>query len=440
MSQIAYLNINLWCPGWLSDPKLYIVRKGPAAADETIQYVVTDSNGYPVTDAASTTFPASATVKEIPLGDYLDAQVRAKNLPAGFYFVLVTNVTKGYVWALPLIISRSAISAPTLDSDKLQYFTIFYKVLGTYINVPKTVSHLPADEVFELWAYYKDGSKGRLVKFDSYGNVVLDTGYHQLVILQLEIKFSSVRDMLYHMLAHSWGLTTTVAQRLLETIEAGEVSEALNLLKPFYSVTWIGRIIDYDFIVDDTKKDYRIVVKSSVFLGEWDWAKVVGWGLLGCGIAMAAVFIFAVATGGIALTALPLVTKIACVIGGAIGAGIAVTTSASTDKPDSLINYYDQMDNLRLGAKQKNLYNYNNAKQILDTWLKQGKITQDDYNQMMKVLDNWKTTMDQSIDEIVDTAKKAITEAYKKGVAESKTWIAVAGAGGLIVGLLLGRR
>ncbi len=440
MSEVAYLNINLWCPGWLQDPRLYIVRKGPATSDETIQYVVTDSNGHPVTDAATTTFPATSAVKEIPLGDYLDAQVRAKNLPAGFYFVVVTNTTRGYVWALPLIISRSAISAPALDYDKLQYYTIFYKVLGTYINVPKTVSHLPADEVFEVWGYYKDGSKGRLVKFDSFGNPVLDTGYHQLVILQLEMKFSSARDMLYHMLAHSWGLTTTVAQRLLEAIEAGEISEALNLLRPFYSITWIGRVIDYDFVVNDANKDYRIIVKSSVFLGEWDWGRVIGWGLLGCGLSIAIVVAAAVITGGISLSALPVVAGLACAAGGAIGAGIAVQTSASTDKPDSLIYYYDQMDNLRLGAKMKNKQNYDNAKQILDTWLSQGKISQDDYNQMMKVLDNWKTTMDQSIDEIVDTAKKAITEAYKKGVAESKTWIAVAGAGGLIVGLLLGRR
>jgi uncharacterized membrane protein len=443
MSQVAYLNINLWCPGWLTDPRLYIVRKGPATSDETIQYVVADANGYPVTDAATTTFPASAAVKEIPLGDYLDAQVRAKNLPAGFYFVVVTNVTRKYAWALPLIISRSAISTPRLDFDKLQYFTIFYKVLGTYINVPKTVSHLPADEVFEIWGYYKDGAKGRLVKFDSFGMPVLDTGYHQLVILQLEIKFSSVRDMLYHMLAHSYGLTATVVQRLLEAIDAGDYATALDLLKPFYTITWIGRVIDYDFVVDDAKKDYRIIVRSSAFLGEWDWRKVIGWGALGCAVGIVIAMVVVALTAGAASLTLPWVIG-GCLAGGAAGVYFATQASASTDKPSTLIYYYDQMDNLRLGAKMKNKQNYDKAKGLLDTWLKQGKISQDDYNQMMQILDNWKTTMDQAIDEIVDSAKKAIESAYgdgyKKGVSESKMWIIGAGVGGLVVGVLLGRR
>ncbi len=441
--ELAYLNYNVWVRGWLADPRLYIVRKGPGTKDETITYVLVDANGNPVTDPASTVFPASAAVKEIVLGDYLDAQFRAKGLGDGFYFILVKNETQNYIWALPLICTTSAISAPSIDPERLQYYTIFDKVLGAYINVPKTVDLLPATDRFEVYAYFKDGNKGRLVKIDKYGQVVMDTGYHQLAVVRTEIIFSSFKEMVTHMLAHSYGLTNTVIQRVLETIDAGDYDTALKLLRPFYLFTWIGTLIDYDFIADATKGDYRIVIRSSVFLGEFDWAKIFKWGALGCGITVAVAMVIAALTAGIGGITAPLVLG-ACLVGGAIGASLAVEASGSTDKRETIMHIYKIIDEKKSEALQKNQQGFNSAKEILDKWLQEGKITKDDYDQMMKALSNWKTTMDTSIEELAGTAKQAVDAAYdagyKKGVEESKTWIAVAGVGGLVVGFILGKR
>ena len=445
--ELAYLDSNVWAVGQLETPRLIITRNQQALADETIEYAIADADGNIVSDTATVKYSASETTKIIPLGDFIDAQYRLKGLTPGFYFIVVKNVTRNYVWVFPIMLASGSFTPPSIDPDKLQYYTVFDKALGVYLNVPKTVNFLPSDPRFDNYAYFKDGANGRLVKFDSAGNVVLDTGYHQLVYLKLELPFSSPQDMLLHMLTHSYGLVPNVVNQVLTAIQNGDFTTALNVLRPFYMYTWLGRVVNYDFVMDVNNNVYKIVVESAVFLGEWDWGKIIVFGAIGCGLATATVLVASALTAGLASVSLPIVAS-ACLAGGGVGALIAVATGASTSQPRSLVNYYNTVDQKAQEGKQKNNESYTSVKDILDTWLKQGKITQDDYNQMLTALQNWKTAMDQAIDELGSTAKKLIDQAYKDGYndgynqATRDKWLWVAGAGvvGLVAGVAIGRR
>jgi hypothetical protein len=211
------------------------------------------------------------------------------------------------------------------------------------------------------------------------------------------------------------------------------------LLRPFYSFTFIGRVLTVEF---DTTR-YEIKLKTSVYLGQFDWAKIFSWGAIGCGLAVAGAIVATAVTAGIGAITAPLVGG-ACLAGGAVGAGLAVATSASSDQPQTVINYYNIIYQEAQEAKETNKKHYDEAMSILDKWLSEGKITQDDFNEMKKVLDSWKASMDSAIDDIVNIAKKGLDEAYnegyKKGVEESKMWILGAGLGGLALGFMLGRR
>jgi polyhydroxyalkanoate synthesis regulator phasin len=116
---------------------------------------------------------------------------------------------------------------------------------------------------------------------------------------------------------------------------------------------------------------------------------------------------------------------------------------STSTPPQTVINYINQIQQKGNEAKQKNADYYNQAKDLLQQWLQQGKITQDDYNQMMNILTNWKTTMDQSIDDIVSTSVTAVNAGYNAGKAEGEQscwkWTALAGVGGFALGVIVGK-
>jgi hypothetical protein len=275
------------------------------------------------------------------------------------------------------------------------------------------------------------------------GNIMLDTGYHQLALITLTLRFSRVSDMLMHMLAHSYGLTDRAVLNIMDAITRGDYDTALKLLRPYYMITFLGRIITTEF---DTV-NFEIKHKMQVFLGQFNWSNIFTWGAIGCGLAVIGVIAIAVVTAGFGAVKLPLVLG-ACIGGGALGMGLSVLTSASSDKPETIKPYVDALDDEGKRAKEQNEEYYKEALRILMEWLKQNKITQDDFNRLVSVLDSWKMAMDSAIDDIVNMSKKAIEKAYedgykdgyKKGVEESKTWIALSGIGGLLVGYMMGRR
>ena len=426
-------------------PRLYITRNSTTLTDEIIQYAIADNNGYIVTDTGQATFPASSTTLIIYIADFIRQQFQLKNLPPGFYFVLIKNVTTNQGWAIPVIVTSSTFTSPFYGDPNLQYYTVFDKYYGLYTHITNKAISLPADNRYEIYAYFRKGKQGRLVKIDNLGRILLDTGYHHHVILSLELNFNSLADFATHMFTHSYGLTPNVAQQALQAILMGDPIEAITLLRPYYMYTWIGTVLDYDFIVDTVNNIYKIIVRSALYLGEFDWGKVLKIGAVGCVAGIAGAVVATVASGGTLSFTLPLAVG-ACVTGTVAGLGTAVITGVDMSPqtpPGTIINYFYILDEKGREAKQKNENYYNQAKNLLDQWLQQGKITQDDYNQMMEILTNWKTTMDQSIDDIVSTAKTFIQAGYSKGKDEGEQscwkWTALAGVGGFALGVIVGK-
>jgi gas vesicle protein len=440
MATLAYLDRNIWAKGELTEPKLNLVFSPATGSTLTVVLALYDYNGVKVTDDYSTTIPAGTPSKTIVLGDYLDAQQTAKGFGSGFYVIIVKITETNEVFALPLIVTLGYITPPAIpDSQYLQYYTVFDRVIGTYLNLPPTISYIPSDPRFWVYAYLHKENKGRLIGLSETGSIVFDTDYHQLALITLTLKFNSIDEMITHMLAHSYGLTASVVLNAMDAINRGDYDTALKLLRPYYMITFLGRMITAEF---DTA-NYEIRIKTQVYLGQWDWGKIFSWGAIGCGVSVLGAVVITAVTAGVGAITAPLVAG-ACLAGGAIGAGLAVITSTSSDKPETTTVYVTKIVEEGEKAKQQNQQYYNDAKSILDTWLQQGKITQDDYNQMMNALNTWKTGMDSAIDDIVklseEMIKKAYDDGYKKGVSESKAWIIGAGAGGLLLGFLLGRR
>jgi hypothetical protein len=439
MPTLAYLSRNIWAKGELTEPKLNIVFPLPTTRTYTVVVALHDYNGVKVTDDLTVTIPTGAISWRIELGDYLDAQQITKGFGSGFYLLFVKIVETNAIFVLPLIVTigiQYGVEIP--DKQYLQYYTVFDRILGTYINLPPTMEYIPSDDRFWIYAYLHKENKGRLIGISKIGTITFDTGYHQLAFITLTLKFSKISDMIFHMLAHSYGLTTSVAFNAWDAINRGDYDTALKLLRPYYMITFLGRMIAVEF---DTE-NYEIRVKTQVYLGQFNWGNVFAWGAIGCGVTVLGVVAAAVVTGGLGALSAPLIGA-ACLGGGAVGAGLAVVTSASSDKPDTVIIYYNRLVEEGEKAKQLNQKYYNEAKDILDSWLQQGKITQDDYNQMLTVLTNWKTGMDSAIDDIVKVGMQGINASYKrgyeKGVEENKSWIITAGVVGLLIGLILGR-
>jgi len=440
MTTLAYLDRNIWAKGELTEPKLYVLFHRPTTGALTLAVALYDYNGVRVTDELTRTIPVNTRSFMVVLGDYLDAQQIVKGFGSGFYILIVKIVETNEVFALPLLITlgiQYGVEIP--DKQYLQYYTVFDNVLGTYINLPPTIEYIPSDPRFWVYAYLHKENKGRLIGISRIGTITFDTGYHQLAYISITLNFSNFREMLVHMLMHSYGLTASVVSHVLEAINAGDYETALKLLRPYYMITFLGRTIAMEF---DTEK-YEIRLKSQVYLGQWDWGKIFSWGAIGCGLSVLGAVAITAATAGVGAVTAPLIAG-ACLGGGALGAGLAVVTSASSDKPNTIVIYYKRLVEEGEKAKQLNQKYYNEAKGILDKWLSEGKITQDDYNQMLTVLTNWKTGMDSAIDDIVKVGVEGINasydDGYKKGVEESKMWIIGAGVGGLLLGLVLGRR
>jgi uncharacterized membrane protein len=440
MTTLAYLDRNIWAKGELTEPKLNLVFSPPPIPGVHVVIALHDYNGVKITDDLTVTIPSGTASKVIELGDYLDAQQTAKGFGSGFYVIIVKIPETNEIFALPLIVTMGYITGAEIpDRENLQYYTIFDKILGTFINLPPTINYIPSDDRFWVYAYLHKENKGRLLGISKIGTVTFDTGYHQLAFITITFRFPGISEMITHMLAHSYGLTKTVILNVLDAINRGDYETAVKILRPYYMITFLGRMIGAEF--DREKGEIR--VKTQVYLGQWDWGKIFSWGAIGCGVSVLGAVAVTAVTAGLGSVSIPLIAG-ACIGGGALGVGLAVITSTSSDKPETITIYVNTVKTEGEKAKQQNQQYYSDAKGILDKWLSEGKITQDDYNQMMNALNTWKTGMDSAIDDIVklseEMIKKAYDDGYRKGVEESKTWIIGAGLGGLLIGYMMGSR
>jgi len=431
MPSLAYLDVNIWVSGWLSQPNLIIIYQPAPTADKTINYALTDSNGVTVTDTGTATLTAGSTRISINLGDFINAQRQLYSFGVGLYFVYVRIVEDDAVFALPIFISDVSVGDPPTGRTDLDHFLIIDKVTGFMIKLPRTVTAIPVDDRYFVFAYYHKEGLGRIVHFDATGTK-FDTGYHKYVKMRVVLSFNSIDDLIYHMLQRSWGIPDAVAERVLAELNAGNYSEVFRLLRPFYSFVWIGKTLKLEF--DDV--NYNIIATVYTYLGQIDWGKVFGWGLLGCGLAMAGAIAFTVATAGVGATiSLPLVAG-ACIAGGAIGAGVAIVTSSDSGGNPVVVEEARQTAD---EGKQLNKTYHDQAVEVLDNWLNQGKITQDDYNEMKLIIDKWYADMNLTIDELVKDVETAYNAGKEEGRDEAKWWIVGAGVGGLVIGSLLPR-
>jgi len=431
MVSLAYLDINVWISEWLSQPNLIILYKPAPTVDKTIQYFLVDMNGTVVTDTASTTLTAGTEKISINLGDFINAQKSLYGFGAGLYFVIVKIVEDNAVFALPLFISEVSISDPPTGRDNLDHFFIIDKITGYMMKLPATLTPIPVDSRYMVFAYYHYQGKGRIVHFDSTGTK-FDTGYHKFVKMKLKLSFSSLEDMLYHMLMRSWNIPDTVVERIITEINNGNYTEVFNLLRPYYSFTWIGRTVKIDF--DSTK--YEITITTYTYLGQFDWSKILSWGAFGCSVAVGVAMLATALTAGVGSITLPLVAG-ACLAGGATGIGLAIITSTSSGGDKAIIE--DAKSTAEEGKSANQDY-YNQAKTVLDNWLSQGKITQTDYDKMKQILDDWYAKMNAVIDELVADVQRAYDVGKSEGRDEMKTWAIAGTVGGFTLGLLLGRR
>jgi hypothetical protein len=228
MATIGYLSINMWAKGWLTEPKLIIIFDPPTPEVRTLSYALFDANGVQVTDTATTAIQAGTSEFEVVLGDYLDAQQTAKGFGSGLYFIIAKIVETNEVFALPLIVTISTLVFTPPEPEYLTSYSVIDTVTGAYLYLPKTLEVLPTDPRFLLFAHYHKGNKGRLVGIDQYGNITFDTGYHQLAYVTLTLKFDSAKDMLMHMLSHSYGLTRRAMLEVLKAINEGKLKRRLS--------------------------------------------------------------------------------------------------------------------------------------------------------------------------------------------------------------------
>jgi hypothetical protein len=229
MAVYGYLTRNLWARGEITEPKLVLIVKPPSETDLTVEIVLTDGNAVVVSDPLTTTIPANTETKIIELGDFIDAQFTAKNLYSGFYFVRFRVIETDEYAYLPLLCTVGYVTPPPIDDQEaFQYFLVLDKVTGHFITLPRAVEYMPSDPRFVVFAYYKRDIYGRLVGLSEIGEKVFDTGYSDLAVLKLTFKFNSVEDLLYHLLAHSFGMPQSALRQVIEAITHGEIEEALK--------------------------------------------------------------------------------------------------------------------------------------------------------------------------------------------------------------------
>lgn len=448
MVPLAWIDSKIVVKGIITGPNLHIKYPSNVTSNKTITYFLVDQALQKLTDPATVTLTSGRQI-DVNIGDYVDAQWTIKGLYPSMVFLYVEVVdsntqTVENLFLFPIWLSEVSTSFPVegLDVRNLKYIIIIDKVTGDIQHLPNTVTRLPADSRYELWAYYYDKERdmGRLVKFDMFG-VILDTGYHRAVILTQTLEFNSWCDLAKYLLVHSVDMPINIIMQIQEEIQHNNCQGVVNIMLPYLWRFGLPGMLTIS--VEQVSGKVKLYIKNFVRLGFLDsFQKILPWATAGCVLAGIGAGVFTAMTVGFGTPVL---------LGALGGCGIGATTGiiskitidrilgSNDDTAEAIKKHADTIKTLVNEGKQKNDSYYTNAKTILDQWLNQGKITQGDYDKMMNILTAWKTDIDSILDDIgknADAIKKLAEQ-----VEEAKKWYLIGGAlAGGVGGYLLGRK
>jgi len=454
-------------------PILYIQRSMPE--DVIFQYALFDSNMNRISDFYQIDMRGITDISTD-----ISTTLRDKPASPGLYFLWIGEYEYGVTspartWTIPILFTTSLDPRPLFGEDEqyLQHFFIVDPGSGLMLGVsPEIFAYdmVNTDE-YMVFAYFHKGNQGRVVRIYK-GSIVSDTGYAEFGVFRVSIKFNSASDMAYYMLQRSLGVPPSVMANATSSIASGDYVTAIRVLRPFHIVTLPSTTINISYDLTN----YVISYDVEVALGQIDWLKLLSATFIGCGVGMA-VGIGLIVTGYLApVGAWVIATTIGgCLVGA--GVGIAVQTlstgssSAPPESPNSMINFTKDITDAVSLALNSVYAMYNDANRIITQWYREGKISSNDYNLAIQVLDKNKETVISRLGDISNRYNTLINQAYQsgyqsgyskgfsdgksagygegynkgynegysKGKADMINWAVVSGVAGLVGGVLIGK-
>ncbi|MEM4004637.1 MAG: hypothetical protein QXM43_03255 [Desulfurococcaceae archaeon] len=451
------ISVPVHARGWITEPRLYVLFESPTTSALTLNVTIADLNGKAVSDTYSTTIPAGTRIFTRDLGDFIDAQRTAKNIPAGIY-TLIASVYYGTtlidVVAFTIFLVESTVSI-TPREDIIDVIVID-KWTGLSARASK-YTPIPADDRYLIFVVSRQGNTGRIEVYEG-GLLVYDSGYHRYVQVRIKKKFTSIDQMFDYVFSNSY-MPVFIAREFLREAGTRSKSELIQALMPYYvsrsvSPGFIGAIADVT--------NLEITEELVMFFGWFNWDEfasklITGLAITGCLIGAG---VWAIKTFG-AGTPLAVVLAKGCLTGAFVGTGIGLgiqvvrsffvenTTPAPTPPPPpppppppETINQY----------KEKFNESAQSLEQLLSQWRNQGRITQEEYETAVKHLSTMKEMYESTIKDLQDYAETIYKDAWNKGYQEGYTagkederkktlmYTIGAGVGGLVIGVLIGRR
>jgi len=437
MTDYFTLNNKMWIRGWLSEPVIYYY----ADADKTITIKLVDPNGNYVTNATDTpislTYNAVQGVNEINIGDWLDAN--KDYFTDGIYALEIDNGSTKFYIAIIVSSAGSSIPVPSDEQQYIKKIIVYDKVLGISIELPPNASTIPYINRYMTLIYLHNDDKG-IGRIRIYGyDEDMDTGWARRGIWRLSLSFNSLNDLITFLASHTYprNYDSETLSAIVKII-SNYPELAPDILGLYGIMPLFGRsnILGYNVTVDTDNNIYRIDMDIYARIGDL-WSDI--WGAIGSACAGAAA---GAAVGSIVPV---LGTATGAVVGGLAGLAIfalnkyfSTTSTTTTDEEKGAVT------NTAEEGKRRVTKIYNDALADLENLHNAGEITDNAYNILKADLEALYTTSIKAIDEVAEEAVKKIDEAYNKGynkgVSDSKIWIVGAGAGGLALGFLLGKR
>jgi len=413
--QVIGLNTRLFIIGNATDPHIYIYSD--ESTNITIELLHVDGSSI-----ASITQSLNTGINDILLGDFLNEQISDE----GFYIV---KIGKAY---FVIIAVNTGISG--IDKTNLKKALVYDKTNGLVAELPPNSPNYPYTDRYLTLLYYHDEktAKGKLTIID--GTNITETDWARYTILQVQYKFNSITDMLYWLYAHAWSLNKDKVEAIGKLITKSKIDTVKVL--GLYGVTMgLGTMLDYK--VDTV--NLTITVKLFVPLG-FGWSTVkkalryAGAGAIAIGGIVGGALI-AVSTGGVGTIAG------AALAGASIG--VAYSIIASGDKPDDSNFRSTFTSTYKEGVNNVN-NQYNTTLGTLDYYHARGEISDEAYNALKTEITELRNIALEAMEDLYNMGIKGYEDGYRDGYNKAKSeawkWVAGAGAGGLLAGILVGKK
>ncbi|MEM1832344.1 MAG: hypothetical protein QXJ97_12555 [Desulfurococcaceae archaeon] len=449
--------------GWITEPKLYVLFESPTTRALTLNVFIGDLNGKQISDVYTATIPAGTRFFVRDLGDFIDAQRLAKSIPPGIYTLIVSVMYGSAVIDVSGFVIFLVDTALNI-TPREDITDVFIVDTWTGLSTRGTkYQPLPADERYTIFVLSRRGDLGRIEVYQG-GLPVYDSGYHRYVQVRMKKKFTSLEQLFDYVLSNSY-IPLFIAREILREAEAGNKAQLIKALMPYY----VSKNVMPGYIgssVDTAKLE--VVDEFLMFFGWFNWddfAKklISGLALTGCVVGAG---VLSVKSFGTALPVAYALVK-GCVSGAVVGSGIGLGVSVVRSffientsppptpappepppppPPPEEIDYYRQL----FEESKATLEN------LLKLWRDQGRITLVEFETAVQHLVQMKEMYESTLKDMKDYAetiyKQAWNEAWKKGWDEGYTrgrederkktllYTVSAGAGGLVLGVLIGRR